>query len=31
MVALFAGLEPCLVGIEACATAHHGLVARRKN
>jgi transposase len=23
MEAFFAGLEPCLVGIEACATAHH--------
>jgi len=23
MVAFFAGLSPCLVGIEACATAHH--------
>jgi len=21
--ALFAGLSPCLVGLEACATAHH--------
>lgn len=21
--AFFAGLKPCLVGIEACATAHH--------
>jgi transposase len=20
---LFAGLEPCLIGMEACATAHH--------
>ena len=23
LVKLFAGLEPCLVGMEACATAHH--------
>jgi transposase len=23
VVQFFAGLKPCLVGIEACATAHH--------
>jgi transposase len=23
LLALFSGLEPCLIGIEACATAHH--------
>lgn len=23
LLALFSGLEPCLVGLEACATAHH--------
>src|SRR5262245_52445217 len=23
LLALFGGLEPCLVGMEACATAHH--------
>lgn len=23
LLALFADLEPCLVGMEACATAHH--------
>jgi transposase len=29
VTAFFAGLPPCLVGMEACATAHHWRVSSR--
>ena len=27
VIAWFQALEPCLVGVEACGTAHHGRVS----